>query len=137
MQIALNEAKYAFDRDEVPVGAIIVHKDRIIARCHNQTEILNDVTAHAELLAITAAANYIGGKYLHDCTLYVSLEPCIMCAGALFWSQIDRIVYGAFDPKRGFSIKGRDILHPKTSVTGGILEKECGELLKLFFKAKR
>lgn len=138
MREALKEAKKAFDADEVPVGAVIVANNRIIARAHNLTERLTDVTAHAEMQIITAAANALGGKYLGDCTLYVTLEPCIMCAGALHWSQITRIVYGAHDPKRGYRrVNEVHILHPKTVVEGGLLEEECGALLKQFFQKKR
>lgn len=136
MKKALQEAEVAFEQGEVPVGAVIAVQGRIIARAYNQTEKLNDVTAHAEMLAITAAANFLGGKYLYDCTMYVTLEPCLMCAGALYWSQIPKIVYGAPDPKRGFSVSG-GILHPKTILTGGILEKESNALLKRFFIQKR
>jgi tRNA(adenine34) deaminase len=136
MKRALQEAETAFEKDEVPIGAVIVVQDRIIARAHNLTEQLNDVTAHAEMQAITAAANFLGGKYLHDCTLYVTLEPCQMCAGALFWSQIPKIVFGAYDPQRGFSALGGQ-LHPKATISGGILEEECSEILKQFFIQKR
>ena len=136
MKKALQEAEEAFEKGEVPVGAVIVVKDRIIARGHNLTEQLNDVTAHAEMQAITAAANFLGGKYLKDCTLYVTLEPCQMCAGALYWSQISKIVYGAKDTERGFGVMGTT-LHPKTKVIGGILEKEASHLLKKFFVQKR
>lgn len=136
MKRALQEAEAAFEKDEIPVGAVIVIQDRIIARSHNLTELLNDVTAHAEMQAITSAANFLGGKYLKDCTLYVTLEPCQMCAGALYWSQISKIVYGAADPKRGFKSMGTQ-LHPKTEVVNGILEEECGALLKRFFIEKR
>lgn len=137
MRQALNEAKVAFDRNEVPVGAVIVCQGRIIARSHNLTEMLNDVTAHAEMQAITAASNVLGGKYLNDCTLYVTLEPCPMCAGGLLWSQISRIVYGADDEKRGYSRFSPNILHPKTQVKGGILKDECAALLTVFFKQNR
>ena len=137
MQMALREAQCAFDEGEVPVGAVVVCKDRVIARAHNLTETLNDVTAHAEMQAITAAANALGGKYLVDCTLYVTVEPCVMCAGAAAWTQIGRIVYGASDPKKGFSKVGTSILHPKTKVTTGILAEECETLLKNFFAKKR
>lgn len=137
MKQALAEARKANDRDEVPVGAIVVANGLIIARAHNLTETLNDVTAHAEMQAITAAANSIGNKYLEGCTLYVTLEPCIMCAGAIFWSQIDRLVYGANDPKRGYTQCKESILHPKTTVTKGILGNEAEVLLKDFFKKKR
>ncbi|PIB28573.1 nucleoside deaminase [Maribacter sp. 4G9] len=136
MKKALQEAQYAFEQDEIPVGAIIVVKDRIIARAHNLTEKLNDVTAHAEMQAITAAANFLGGKYLRDCTLYVTLEPCQMCGGALFWSQISKIVYAASDPQRGIRAMGTR-LHPKTEVVGGILEHEASDLLLRFFEKKR
>ncbi len=137
MRQALNEARIAYEKDEVPVGAIIVCKGRIIARAHNLTEILNDVTAHAEMQAITAAANILGGKYLTDCTLYVTLEPCPMCAGGLLWSQISTIIYGARDQKRGYSLFSPGILHPKTTIKGGVLEEECITLMKDFFKEKR
>ena len=136
MKKALQEAEAAFEKDEVPVGAVIVIKDRIIARAHNLTELLNDVTAHAEMQAITTAANFLGGKYLQDCTLYVTLEPCQMCAGALYWSQISKIVYGAPDEKRGCKVMGTQ-LHPKTKMIGGVLEEECGQLMKRFFIEKR
>lgn len=136
MKKALQEAEAAFDKGEVPIGAVIVIKDRIIARAHNLTEQLNDVTAHAEMQAITAAANFIGGKYLQNCTMYVTLEPCQMCAGALYWSQISKIVYAAKDPNRGCGVMGTK-LHPKTKITGGILENEASELLKRFFIEKR
>ena len=134
---ALVEARKAFDKDEVPVGAVIVCNDRIIARAHNLTETLNDVTAHAEMQAITAAATNIGGKYLNDCTLYVTVEPCPMCAGALGWSQIGRIVYGASDEKRGYRRYAPDVLHPRTQVTEGICTEEAGALMKEFFSRKR
>ena len=134
---ALREARAAFDEGEIPVGAVIVGNGSIIARAHNNTERLQDVTAHAEMLAFTAAANLLGAKYLTDCTLYVTLEPCHMCAGAAGWTQIGRIVYGASDPKRGFSRAGHDMLHPKTVVEGGLLKEECEELLKRFFQQKR
>lgn len=137
MREALREAHAAYDEDEIPVGAVIVCGDRVIARAHNQTELLHDVTAHAEMLAFTAAAECLGGKYLTDCTLYVTLEPCVMCAGAAGWSQLSRIVYGASDPKRGFEQLGHTMLHPKTVVEGGVLKEECEELLKRFFKQKR
>ncbi len=136
MKKALQEAEEAFTKGEVPVGAVIVIKDRIIARAHNLTELLNDVTAHAEMQAITAAANFLGGKYLKECTLYVTLEPCQMCAGALYWSQISKIVYGAKDMERGCGVMGTK-LHPKTKIEGGVLEKEASELLKRFFIQKR
>lgn len=137
MREALKEARKGFDADEIPVGAIIVCNDRVIARAYNNTEQLNDVTAHAEMLAFTSAASTIGGKYLQNCTLYVTLEPCVMCAGAAAWTQIGRIVYGASDPKKGFSKVGTSILHPKTKVTTGILAEECETLLKDFFAKKR
>lgn len=136
MKRALQEAEMAFDKNEVPVGAVIVLNNQIIARAHNLTETLNDVTAHAEMQAFTAAADFLGGKYLKDCTLYVTLEPCQMCAGASYWAQISRIVYGATEEKRGFS-KLQTTLHPKTTVTTGILEAECSSLLKKFFIQKR
>ena len=137
MRQALDEAQQALRRDEVPVGAVIVCNDRIIARGHNLTETLTDVTAHAEMQAITAAANFLGGKYLTGCTLYVTLEPCVMCAGAWGWSQISRIVYGAADEKRGFTRFAPDALHPRTEVISGVLEADCSELMKEFFKKKR
>ena len=136
MKKALQEAEYAFENGEIPVGAVVVVKDRIIARAHNLTEKLNDVTAHAEMQAITAAANFLGGKYLKDCTLYVTLEPCQMCAGALYWSQIGKIIFGASDPQRG-CIAMKTTLHPKTTITGGLLEQEASELLLRFFEKKR
>ena len=136
MKKALDEATTAFDKGEVPVGAVIVLRDQIIARAHNLTEILNDVTAHAEMQAFTAAADYLGGKYLKDCTLYVTLEPCQMCACASYWAQIGKIVYGASELDRGF-LKLNTTLHPKTKVVGGILENECSILLKRFFVEKR
>lgn len=136
MKLALEEAKIAFENDEVPVGAVIVANQTVIAKGHNLTEQLNDVTAHAEMQSITAAASFLGGKYLKKCTLYVTLEPCTMCAGALNWSQIDRIAYGAKDEKRGAS-KWGEIYHPKTEVMGGLLEEECRQLLLDFFKQKR
>jgi tRNA(adenine34) deaminase len=137
MQLAINEAAIAAQKDEIPVGAIVVCEGRVIARGYNLTETLNDVTAHAEMQAITAAAENLGGKYLINCTLYVTLEPCVMCAGALAWSQISRLVYGSKDEKRGFSIITGNILHPKTTITGGVLEAECRKLLQNFFKKKR
>ncbi len=137
MKEALKEAQKAFDADEVPVGAVIVCENQIIARAHNLSERLNDVTAHAEMQAFTSASNFLGGKYLTECILYVTLEPCVMCAGAAFWTQIGKIVYGAADKKRGYSLIKKNILHPKTKATKGILKKECSELLKLFFKQKR
>lgn len=137
MRQALREAEQAFKADEVPVGVVVVCAGRIIARAHNLTERLNDVTAHAEMQAITAAANDLGGKYLKDCTLYVTLEPCPMCAGALQWAQVGRIVFGAFDEKAGYRRIGGKMLHPKTQVMGGILEAECADLMRAFFKRKR
>lgn len=136
MRIALTEAQSAFDRGEIPVGAIVVSNNTIIAKCHNLTEMLHDVTAHAELQAVSSAANYIDAKYLKNCTLYVTLEPCQMCAGALYWSQITKVVWGASDEKRGFQAMGGQ-LHPKTIVTKGILEKECAELMRTFFEKRR
>ncbi len=137
MREALKQARMAYELGEVPVGAIIVGNNRILGKGHNLTEQLVDVTAHAEIQAITAASGYIGGKYLRDCTIYVTLEPCIMCAGALFWSQIGKLVFGAFDPKLGFTRISSSILHPKTLILGGILEPECNQLLKDFFVTKR
>jgi len=136
MKKALFEAEAAFESGEIPVGAIIVIDNKVIARSHNLTELLNDVTAHAEMQAITSAANFLGGKYLKNCTLYVTLEPCQMCAGALYWSQISKIVYGATDENRGFVEMGTR-LHPKTNVIKGVLENECAELMKRFFQSKR
>ena len=136
MKKAIQEAEVAFEKGEIPVGAVIVVEDRIIARAHNLTEVLNDVTAHAEMQAITAAANFLGGKYLQNCTLYVTLEPCQMCAGALYWSQISKIVYGARDTERG-CINMETKLHPKTILNGGVLEDEASALLKRFFIEKR
>ena len=137
MKEALKEAQKAFEQDEVPVGAVIVHNNQIIARGHNLTERLNDVTAHAEMQAYTAAANYINAKYLKDCVLYVTLEPCSMCAGAAYWTQIGKIVFGANDEKRGYSKSNSSILHPKTVLQGGLLKNESAALLKLFFESKR
>jgi tRNA(adenine34) deaminase len=134
---ALREARKAADSDEIPVGAVVVAGDDIIARAHNQTELLHDVTAHAEILALSAATESLGAKYLTGCTLYVTLEPCVMCAGALGWAQIGRIVYGAGDEKRGFERLGRSMLHPKTEVTAGVRAEECSALVKAFFKKKR
>jgi len=136
MKKAFQEAEEAFQRGEIPVGAVVVVENRIIARAHNLTETLNDVTAHAEMQAITAAANFLGGKYLKGCTLYVTLEPCQMCAGALYWSQIDRLVYGARDEHRGCGVMGTK-LHPKTKVQGGVMEEEASQLLKRFFIERR
>lgn len=137
MKEALKEAKKAFDLDEVPIGAVIVSENKIIARAHNLTELLTDVTAHAEMQAITAAANHIGGKYLVDCKLYVTIEPCPMCAGALYWSQISSVIYGASDEKRGYTKISFPMLHPKTTIGKGVLENECAELMRSFFKKKR
>lgn len=137
MRQALIEAQRAYDKNEVPVGAVVVANHRIIARAHNLVETLNDVTAHAEMQAITAAANVLGGKYLTDCTLFVTVEPCPMCAGALGWAQLSRVVYGASDEKRGFSKSAPSVLHPKTTVTSGVLAEECAKLMKAFFEKKR
>ena len=137
MKQALAEAYKAADRGEVPVGAVVVCRDRIIARSHNLTETLNDVTAHAEMQAITAAANFLGGKYLTDCTLYVTVEPCVMCAGAIAWAQLGRLVFGASDEKRGYQKYAPNALHPKTVVVQGVLSEESAELMKVFFKKKR
>ena len=137
MRLALDEAHKALERDEVPIGAVIVCKGRVVGRGHNLTEALTDVTAHAEMQAITAAASTLGGKYLTDCTLYVTVEPCLMCAGALAWSQISRIVYGAADEKRGFHTQCTFPFHPKTTVTTGVLGEECAKLMTDFFKKKR
>jgi len=136
MKKALQEAEMAFDKGEIPVGAVIVVAEKVIARTHNLTELLNDVTAHAEMQAITAAANFLGGKYLKDCTLYVTLEPCQMCAGALYWSQISKIVFGASDTHRGYEKMGTQ-LHPKTTVVRGVLAEEAADLMKRFFAEKR
>ena len=137
MKLALQEAQQAYDAGEVPVGAVVVCKDRIIARAHNLTETLTDVTAHAEMQAITAASSVLGGKYLNECTLYVTVEPCVMCAGAIGWSQLGKLVYGATDEKRGYTQFASKALHPKTTVIGGIMAKECAELMKDFFASKR
>lgn len=138
MREALKEAQKAFDVDEVPVGAVIVCNNQIIARAHNLTECLNDVTAHAEMQGITSAANFLNGKYLNECTLYVTLEPCVMCAGAISWAQLGKLVYGASDTKRGFNlINEKRVLHPKTIVKSGVLEEECATLIKTFFQNKR
>lgn len=137
MRMALAEAARAAERDEVPVGAVIVAGKSIIARAHNLTETLNDPTAHAEMQAITAATSYLGGKYLTDCTIYVTVEPCVMCAGALAWSQISTVVFGAPDPKKGYTTTGASILHPKTEVRTGVLSAECSEMMKKFFRKKR
>lgn len=137
MRMALQEAQQAFDEGEIPVGVIVVCKDRIIARGHNLTETLNDVTAHAEMQAITAAATTLGGKYLQNCTLYVTVEPCVMCAGALGWAQVSTLVYGASDSKRGFSVFAPKALHPKTEVVKGVLESDCADLMTRFFQSLR
>lgn len=137
MQMALEQARMAGERKEIPIGAVVVCKGRIIARAHNLTETLNDPTAHAEMQAITAATEYLGGKYLSDCTLYVTVEPCPMCAAALAWAQIPRIVYGADDPRRGYSLFSPSLLHPRTKVTKGILAEECSTLMTDFFKSRR
>ena len=137
MQMALREAQCAFDEGEVPVGAVVVCKDRVIARAHNLTETLNDVTAHAEMQAITAAANALGGKYLVDCTLYVTVEPCVMCAGAIAWAQVSRVVFGAADDKRGYRRYAPNALHPKTAVVQGVMADEAAALMKEFFKQRR
>ncbi len=137
MRQAYQEALKAFEAGEIPVGAVIVANQQIIARSHNLTEQLTDVTAHAEIQALTAAANYLGSKYLHGCTLYVTLEPCVMCAGALYWSQIDKIFFGARDEKRGAGCVGTPLYHPKTLVQNGLMAEECGQLLKDFFELRR
>jgi tRNA(adenine34) deaminase len=137
MKQALLQAQEAFEKDEVPVGAVIVCDNQIIARAHNYTQALNDVTAHAEMQAFTSAADYLGGKYLNECTLYVTLEPCIMCGGAAYWTQLKKVVYGAKDEKRGIFTLTQNILHPKTEIEGGLLEEECSKLLSGFFKSKR
>ncbi len=137
MNEALKEARYALEEDEIPIGAIVVHGGKIIGRGHNLTERLNDVSAHAEMQALTAAANSMGGKYLQGCTLYVTMEPCVMCAGASYWFQVSRIVFGAYDTKLGFGRLNQKITHPKTVITGGIKENECSELVKNFFRSKR
>lgn len=137
MRAALDEARKAFEKQEVPVGAVIVCNDIIIARAHNLTETLKDPTAHAEMQAITSAASWLGGKYLTGCTIYVTVEPCAMCAGAIGWSQAERVVYGADDPKKGFTLFQGNFLHPKTTVSKGLLARECGNLMSAFFKTKR
>lgn len=137
MKQAFLEAQQAYEQGEIPVGAVVVCRNRIIARAHNQTELLNDVTAHAEMLALTAAANALGSKYLDECTMFITLEPCVMCAGALAWAQLDRLVYGASDDKRGFMRFGQTLLHPKTKVEFGVMQAECANLLKQFFQDKR
>ena len=137
MREALKEAKNALQGGEIPIGAVVVCNDRVIARAHNMTELLNDVTAHAEMQAITAASNFLGSKYLNDCTLYVTVEPCVMCDGAIFWTQLQRVVYGASDEKRGCSTTGVSLFHPKTKLTRGVMEDECSQLMKAFFAGKR
>lgn len=137
MQRALDEARQAFKEGEIPIGAVVVCRDRIIARAHNLTETLTDVTAHAEMQAITAAANMLGGKYLTECTLYVTVEPCVMCAGAIGWAQIPRIVYGCQDEKRGYQLYAPRAMHPRSTTIGGILEEECRQLMQEFFISKR
>ncbi|MBQ4184421.1 MAG: nucleoside deaminase [Bacteroidales bacterium] len=137
MKEALQEARYALSDGEIPIGAVVVWRDSIIARGHNMTEKLHDTTAHAEMLAVTAATEAIGGKYLQDCTLYVTIEPCPMCAGALNWAQVGRIVYGAADPRRGYSLFTPSLLHPRTEVSSGVLADECSALVQDFFKARR
>lgn len=137
MKQALKEAQQAQAADEIPIGAVIVCNDQIIARAHNLTETLTDVTAHAEMQAITAASSVLGGKYLNTCTLYVTVEPCVMCAGAIAWAQLGRLVYGAPDEKRGYSVYAPNALHPKTQVTNGVLEEDCAALMRQFFQGKR
>jgi tRNA(adenine34) deaminase len=137
MKEAFKEAQKAFEKDEVPIGAIIVCNNKIIARAHNMTEELNDTTAHAEMLAITAAENYLGSKYLNECSLYVTLEPCVMCAGASYWSRLAKVVYGASDERYGYKKAGDKLFHPKTEIISGLMAEETGELLKNFFKRKR
>lgn len=137
MKMALSEAEDALLEDEIPIGAVVVLNDKVIGRGHNRTQMLHDVTAHAEMQAITAAANYLGAKYLNDCTLYVTLEPCVMCAGAIAWAQVGTLVYAAKDPKKGYALTNYPILHPKTIVKNGILEDECQSLIKQFFSKKR
>lgn len=137
MRMAFQQAQLALEKEEVPVGAVVIFRDRVIAKAHNLTETLNDVTAHAEMQAITAAANTLGGKYLNECTLYVTLEPCVMCAGGSAWAQLGKIVFGAHDTKKGYSKIKENILHPKTEVIGGVMEAECGQILKDFFSKKR
>jgi len=137
MRMALTEARDAFDKGEVPIGAIVVCQGRVIARAHNLTELLHDVTAHAEMQAITSASNLLGGKYLNDCTVYVTVEPCVMCAGALGWAQASRVVYGADDEKRGYRRFAPHALHPRCEVTRGVLEEECREMMQEFFRGKR
>ncbi len=136
MKMALQEAEIALEKDEVPIGCVIVSNDRVIARSHNLTEALNDVTAHAEMQAITSAANFLGGKYLINCTMYVTMEPCVMCSGALSWSQITKVVIGARDEQRGFINKNLS-LHPKTEIVTGVMERECSSIVREFFRSKR
>lgn len=137
MKEAIRQARYSFDHNEIPVGCVIVCKNRIVAKAYNQIEMLNDATAHAEMIALTSAFNYLGAKYLTDCTLYVTLEPCMMCAGAMHWAQIGKLVYGASDPKKGFSQLGQGILHPKTEVISNILARECKQIIDRFFISLR
>lgn len=137
MKEALKEAQHAFDKDEVPIGAVVVCNNKIIARAHNMTEVLTDATAHAEMLAITAAENFLGSKYLNKCSLYVTLEPCVMCAGASYWSRLSKVVYGANDNRFGYKKSGDKLFHPKTEIVQGVLEKECAEILLKFFQKKR
>lgn len=137
MRIALQEAEKAFAAEEIPIGAVVVCKGRVVGRGYNLTEQLNDVTAHAEMQAFTAASQTLGGKYLKECTLYVTIEPCVMCAGAAYWTQIGRIVFGAREEKRGFTTKGTGLLHPKTVLQSGVLAEECGQLMTSFFKSRR
>ncbi len=137
MREALKEAEKAYDKNEVPIGAVIVWNNKIIARAHNLTEQLNDVTAHAEMQAITAAAHYIGGKYLKECSIYVTIEPCPMCAGAIGWAQVSKLIFGAYDLKKGYTLFSEDILHPKTQVLKGILAEECKTIIQMFFQEKR
>ena len=137
MKEALKEAHKALEEDEVPIGAVIVSNKKIIARAYNQTQQLNDPTAHAEMIAITSATNYLGGKYLENCQLYVTIEPCVMCSGALYWAQIDEIIFGASDDKRGFMRFGKSMIHPKTKLSCGVLQNECAQLLTQYFKSKR
>src|SRR4051812_41910315 len=137
MREALKEARYAFEEDEIPIGAVIVSQNRIIARAHNLTERLTDVTAHAEMQAFTSASNFLGGKYLDECTLYVTIEPCVMCAGASYWTQLGKVIFGTRDEKKGFLLVSKKILHPKTTLISGVLEKECADLIQEFFRKKR
>lgn len=137
MEAAYRQALLAYEEGEIPVGAVVVSNERIIARAYNQTEKLKDVTAHAEMIALTAASNFLGAKYLTDCSLYVTLEPCIMCAGALYWGQFKEVIFGAYDPKRGFERVGKHLLHPKTQLTGGVLQEKCKALIDAFFRELR